>query len=624
MHTFRLAVNVPLALLAGAALASNPRLFPPGNNDAREGVSAVQTARTSVASPEQDEAPLPEVVRGPESPELLALRMAEDQLLAGTSLAPLPSTADLDAEFDDQRSTEFGADFLDGLTKPDIPIEGHPVVERYINYFTKHTKGRELFGTWLERSGRYRPVISEALRSHGVPRDLEALVWVESGFWPTAKSKAGAVGLWQFMPTTARAYGLTVTDEYDERRSIWRASDAAAQHLSDLHSRFSSWDLALAAYNYGYANVERRLAAAGESNFWNVVDVEGVLPEETRKYVPKVLAVAVVLNNLDHFGFADTQVDAPLRGTGFEVPPGTTLSTLARAAGTTVSALQQLNPELLTAAVPDRGAPIIIHLPNDGLARARVMLPRLLGAEVNEADRYPEDHFEWLDPGAPKGGNGDARSRLERTLTRSIERTPLPLHADVPARVAPTSGAHAPVNEPALTARMTPVAKPARAETAAGRSAERVKAEVLYSIEPDASQLASVAPASATTTIGAPTGTAAVPADTSEPTFRDYKVQRGDTLAKLAFHFRVGQREIAFDNRIRDWSLVYSGQTLRIRDVEKSPARANLVYRVRTGDSLSKIAERSQESEARLAESNRLQNPNRLQVGQILLIPLEG
>src|SRR5690606_25953375 len=116
-----------------------------------------------------------------------------------------------------------------------------------------------MFTAWLRRSGKYEPIVNQALSKRKLPKDLAAVAFIESGWWPTAKSSAGAMGLWQFMPQTARAYGLTVSDVYDERMSIWKSTAAAVEHLDDLHTRFQSWDLALAAYNMGYQGLERRV-----------------------------------------------------------------------------------------------------------------------------------------------------------------------------------------------------------------------------------------------------------------------------------------------------------------------------------------------------------------------------
>src|SRR6188768_4195315 len=295
MSTLRHVMNVPLALLAGAALASNPRLFP-ADDGPTSPVSVIETIRAQEQAKAQGTT-TSQGRRGAESPELQALRLAEEQFFAEMAGDPAPDAPAQD-DFVPDAAGDMGTGEWEGLSEPSLPVKHHPMVRRYVDFFSANPKGREVFTSWLKRSGRYREIIGEALRKHGLPGDLEAVVFVESGFWPTAKSSAGAVGLWQFMPATARAYGLTVTPTFDERRNPWRASDAAAQHLIDLHERLQSWDLVLAAYNYGYQNIERQLAQVQSNDFWDLTKTE-LLPEETRKYVPKVQAVAVLLNNLD-------------------------------------------------------------------------------------------------------------------------------------------------------------------------------------------------------------------------------------------------------------------------------------------------------------------------------------
>lgn len=365
---------------------------------------------------------------GAESSELRSLRMAEEQLFpefsaggvktAGNSVA---SAAHWDwyqppAAAQAMRRLRFdpAANFLAGLEEPGIPIRRHRRVAKYVQYFSQDVQGRRLFTTWLKRSGQYRSMVGHALRERGLPTDLEAVPFIESGWWPTAKSTAGAMGLWQFMPKTARVYGLEVDGNYDERRSAWLSTEAAAEHLEDLHQRFHSWDLALAAYNYGYDRLLARMGEMGTEDFWVLSEVDGALPRETALYVPKILAVAVLLKNLDHFGFGDVELAPPLRTAEIRVPPGIRLSMLARASGTSERAIRELNPHIREDVIPDRGEPCSIRIPSRGLAQARAMLPRMLEDEGEEPfDLMASVDFDWGRDELKKDGLG----RLERTGT---------------------------------------------------------------------------------------------------------------------------------------------------------------------------------------------------------------
>jgi membrane-bound lytic murein transglycosylase D len=296
-----------------------------------------------------------------------------------------------------------------GLRLPELPVPKTPEVLKFIRYYTENRDGRKDFAEAIRRSGRFQDLISKTFRELGLPTDLMAVALVESGFSTEAFSSAGAVGLWQFMPSTGRAYGLAVENQLDERLSAWRSTEAAARHFEDLYERFRSWDLALAAYDLGYDGLERRLDERETDDFWTLAETPGALPQETVNYVPKVLAAAVVLANLDVYGFGDVDRAQPLDASELEVAGGTKLSTVARAAGTSLRVLRDLNPELLVDAVPDRGEPRVLHVPRSGLSRARTMLPKL-----GSADSEPRvsDDFDWGKDDVRAG-----RSRLERSYS---------------------------------------------------------------------------------------------------------------------------------------------------------------------------------------------------------------
>lgn len=428
----RLAVAVGL-FLGGIAVGSNPT---------RESVVAhaaappPQDPHAAGAAPSRNE-------RGPESDRLRKLRLASEReadlgegepVDRGARCSMRPADLDKDRAPDRDRADRADRardtrtrdardrgrdsdrvreragddDPLAGLRMPELPVPRHPRVLKYIRYFTESHEGRKFFVETLKRSGRFQEIIAKALRERGLPQELAAVVFIESSFSPAAVSTAGAAGLWQFMPHTARAYGLAVESSYDERASPWRASEAAAHHLADLYERFRSWDNALAAYNLGYDGLERRLDEYDTDDFWTLAESPGALPKETAQYVPKVLALAVVLANLDEYGFSDVDRAAPADASELAVPAGTSLALVARAAGTSLRALRELNPELLADAVPNRGAEVTVHVPRGGLARARVMLTKLIGDGKDEA--VVSADFDWGHDDVR-----DGRSRLERT-----------------------------------------------------------------------------------------------------------------------------------------------------------------------------------------------------------------
>jgi soluble lytic murein transglycosylase-like protein len=207
----------------------------------------------------------------------------------------------------------------------------------------------------LQRMRHLEPVIRAALAREGIPRDLLYLALVESSFRPAATSRVGAAGVWQFMPGTARGYGLEVGPWVDERRDPVRASYAAARHLRDLHEQLGGWHLAAAAYNCGSGCVRRALRlhgggpGGGELRYWRI---RPYLPRETRDYVPKLLAAARIARDPEAFGFGGVDGDAPLAYREVVAPGGTSLERVARWAGAPESVVAALNPHLVRGQTP--------------------------------------------------------------------------------------------------------------------------------------------------------------------------------------------------------------------------------------------------------------------------------
>ena len=247
--------------------------------------------------------------------------------------------------------------WLAQLKKPDFPVRFAPAVVKYLKYYKNTKRGRRLARAFVRKSGRYANALHTLLDKHKLPRDLLWLAMIESGFNATIHSHAGAAGLWQFMPATARIYGLTVTKRIDERLDPERASAAALMHLSDLHKRFGSWELAFAAYNMGYGGVLHAIRKFNTNSFWKLRKLEAGLPYETSLYVPKIMALAIVANNCSVFGCAQVTPE-PARPFGAQqqdrlaVAPGVTLKRIAKAAKLKVEQVKELNPQLLGSRLP--------------------------------------------------------------------------------------------------------------------------------------------------------------------------------------------------------------------------------------------------------------------------------
>ncbi len=182
----------------------------------------------------------------------------------------------------------------------ELPVRAHPKVEQWASYFA--TDGRQTFTRWRDRAQPLREPLGRQLEAAGLPPELIYVAMIESGFLSQATSTSGAAGVWQFVPATGRAYGLTVTDELDERRDLARSTTAAIAYFRDLHSSERDWDRALAAYNIGPGTLAAVSKAAGTRDYWQLVD-GGHLTPEGANYVAKIYAAAIVDRYPTAYGF---------------------------------------------------------------------------------------------------------------------------------------------------------------------------------------------------------------------------------------------------------------------------------------------------------------------------------
>ena len=230
-----------------------------------------------------------------------------------------------------------------------IPIPEHRTINSAVRLFSVDMKSS--IQASLIRSGRYRKLIDKALAEQKLPKGLAYLPVIESAYMPTLTSRAGAHGIWQFMPATAREYGLRVDWWVDERADPQLSTRAAAKYLKDLHRMFGDWSLALAAYNCGPGRVRRTLTEAGATSFWELLDA-GLLPKETRGYVPTFYATLLIASDPETYGFrlGKTQEDDDEKSIELRGP--LSLAYIAEVIGADAELLKEMNPALRRGVVP--------------------------------------------------------------------------------------------------------------------------------------------------------------------------------------------------------------------------------------------------------------------------------
>ncbi len=252
-----------------------------------------------------------------------------------------------------------------------VPLTEHPDVNKNIEFYTERF-GRKFLTRWLERSTRWFPMMLRIAESEGMPKEIIYLSMFESGLRPDAVSSAGAVGLWQFMRSTGELYQLNTKPSYwlDERRDPEKATRAAMRHLKDLYKEFGDWQIALAAYNRGAGGVARSMKKVKKEkpDYW---DFRPHLPRETRQYVPNFIAIVKILQNLEAHNFKSDSLNfmPEYEYDIFELNEPVSLTALAKAAGISLQDFKDLNPELIKSTTPPDRIPYYIKIPKGSIIR---------------------------------------------------------------------------------------------------------------------------------------------------------------------------------------------------------------------------------------------------------------
>ncbi|MBC8031654.1 MAG: transglycosylase SLT domain-containing protein [Pyrinomonadaceae bacterium] len=234
----------------------------------------------------------------------------------------------------------------------------NPLIQQYINYY--QGRGRSTMESGLRKSGRYMKLARQIFKEEGVPVDITWLGQVESAWQPKAMSWAAASGLWQFIPGTGRQYGLKQTAWIDERNSFEQSTRASARYLKALAAHYrGDWELAMGAYNTGQGNIDRGISRAGKANFWAIYPF---IAQETRNYVPNILATILIAKNPEKYGFKGIRPEPPLAYDVVQVSNATSLQLVAESTDTSVDHIRSLNPELKREVTP-RGEAYNVRVP---------------------------------------------------------------------------------------------------------------------------------------------------------------------------------------------------------------------------------------------------------------------
>ena len=474
---------------------------------------------------------------------------------------------------------------------PTINMTANRVVERAIN---DHLQNRQtLLKIWIERSHTYFPMIEEIFAEEEVPDELKYLALGESSLRPTVRSSAGAVGMWQFMYGTARASGLEINTYVDERRDPEKATRAAARHFKELYESYNgNWEMVLAGYNCSYRCITRAARRAGKSiednpSYWEIYPF---LPRETRGFVPKFIAAALIVSNPEMYGIQAEDFGQEITYDIVEINGMLSVEAAAMLTGTDIATIRALNPELLKASLPDQAEPYALRIPLGTFNRF-----------VRAFDNLPVE--EKVSPSEYIIVRGDTLDRIARSFDTSVDELKavngIRGHLIHPGQKLLIPG----------TGISTTIALASREHKSVAYGENQFKPIKLR----DEFQLVELSGSTDAAPLMAVTLSADVEDNLMIPTI--YQVRGGDTLGIIAERFNVSVREIQQWNNVRG-TTIYINQELTIHSVGATPVTT---YRVQRGDNLSMIARRFGVSIESIKRRNGLRN-NMIFPGQDLSI----
>ncbi|MFH1314001.1 MAG: LysM peptidoglycan-binding domain-containing protein [Candidatus Eisenbacteria bacterium] len=480
---------------------------------------------------------------------------------------------------------------------PSVELLENDKVRGWIRYFTGD--GKASFAKWLKRSGLYRPLMLRIFKEEGLPPRMVNLAMIESGYNPNAYSKAHAVGMWQFIKSTGRIYGLRVDWWVDERRDPVQSGRAAARHLRDLYQALDSWPLALAAYNSGQRCVERAIRRGHTRDYWRLR-----LPSETRDFVPKFMAACLIMENPQKYGF-DSGVDGPVSFDEIEVGPKTDLKIIAEACQVPASVISELNPHLIRGCAPDGKSSYAVRIPGGKLELCRSNLasvpPDKLIAKVYASPEigHTVKRGETLSRIANKYGTTIAAigkaNRLKSYHRIGVGQV-LKIPGDGYVSYPDNPGVHS-------------VRRGETLSSIAGRYGVQVRDLMEWNNLPSAHLIYS--------------GQRLIVALDKLPENRQivHRVKKGETVSTIARLYRASTQAVLLANELGSRDRIYPGQDIKVPVTDGwMPRGQQVVHVVRRGETVTSISKHYGVSIEHVLSANGLRSSDKIYPGQKIKI----